>query len=465
MAAELGETTDPRDLIPGDPQAITSDLRALVGNVDGVDGVAQALKGIDPTQWTGTAADAFRAAFGAQPPQWTQVAEAIGKSGQSLADYGDALTWAQGEAQRAIELFTQAQAASRTAAAQYSTQAQSAQAAGQTLAPFQDPGAEGAQSAQSILDNARKQLEQVGGTVAAAFGMEPQDDGTYQKDLGGKEFGGDHRQKQKVKDADGNETEEDPGGWQTNKGGKSYSKEFGSQADGLLGDKAASLLKALGVDVPEATGAASAGVDVAHGSLDGKFSSGMLSGDGKLEGSVLGADASAQGSASLLGVSGSAEAEAYLAKGSADGELKLGDHASVSGHGEAEVGAKASAQGEVNWTGAQASGEAFAGAKASGDASADIGGVDAGVHGEAWAGAGAEASGQVGLGDDGKFHVGASVGLALGVGGKVGFDVSVDPKEVVDTVSDVAGDVGHVASDVGHGAENAAKDVGHFLGF
>jgi hypothetical protein len=184
-----------------------------------------------------------------------------------------------------------------------------------------------------------------------------------------------------------------------------------------------------------------------------------------LDGSLLGAGAEAHAGASVLGLTAGASAEAYLAKGSAKGELNFGDHMGVKGDAQAFVGAKASADGTVGWTGAQGSAEAFIGARVEGNASAEVAGVTAGVHGEAWAGAGAQASGQFGMGDDGKFHVGASVGIGLGIGGKVGADFSVDPAAVVDTVQSVAGDVGHVASDVGHGVANAAGAVSHFLGF
>jgi hypothetical protein len=468
MAAELGQTTDPRELIPGEPEQITSDLRQLVGSIQKMAGIGDDLHGIDPSQWTGDASDAFRQVFGAEPAKWTQVADLAGESGKALADFGDALTWGQSEAQRAIEQFTQAQAASRTAAARYNTQAQ----LGQLLAPFEDPGKAAAQGAQAILDAAREHVDQIGGAVAKALGFKKNDDGTYSKDIGeGKEFGADERKKVKKKVWDDKqkkfvEEEVDEGGWQKNKGGKSYRKEFGDQSDGMLTDKLGPLLEKLGIDTSESTVEASAGVDVADGSLEGQFGQdGGVSGSGKLEGAVLGADASAHAGASVLGVTAGADAEAYLAKGSAEGQVNLGDHANVKGSAEGIIGAKASAEGEVGWTGAKGSAEAFAGARVEGDASAEVAGVTAGVHGEAWAGAGAEASAQVGMGDDGKFHLGASVGVGLGIGGKIGFDVSVDPAEVVDTVQDVAGDIGNVASDVGHGIANAAGDVGHFLGF
>ncbi|HVW42246.1 MAG TPA: hypothetical protein VHC18_12930 [Amycolatopsis sp.] len=460
MAGELGQTTNPKDLIPGEPEQITSDLRDLVGNIDKIGTTGDGLKGVDVGGWIGQGANAFLDAFTPEPPRWLNTVELIGQGGQSLADFGDTLTWAQSEAQRAIEMYTQAQAASRTAAEQYNAQATQASAAGQPMTPFQDPGAGLAQEAQTVLSNARDKLATVGGSVAEAFGMKPDGEGGYSKDVGkGYEFGADSRKKTKWDPEKGEWV--DPGGWQSNGRSKSYSGKWGDeQSDGMMHDKIGDTLKALGFDIGEKTYEASAGVSLLDGKLEGDFKSGDWSGSGKLEGSVLGADAGASATVSAMGVSGQANAEAYLAKGSAEGEVKWGDHAGVSGSGEAMIGAEASAEGSVGWTGAQGSAEAFAGARAEGEASAEVAGVSAGVHGEAWAGVGAEASGQFGMGDDGKFHIGASAGVALGVGGKLGFDIAVDPGEVVDTVKDVADDVGDFASDVGHGVANAADAVG-----
>jgi uncharacterized protein YukE len=466
MAAELGQTTNPKDLIPGEPEAISADLRKIAGNVQQVNAVPQGLQGINPAQWTGEASNAFRSAFSAIPPQWQGAVQTVGDRAKALADYGEVLTWGQGQAQRAIEMYTKAQAASRAAAAQYNAQAQQAQSAGQTMAPFQDPGQAAAQQAKKLLEDARNKVSQVGDAVADGLGFTKGDDGTYKKSIGdGKEFGADKRQMEKKKDPKtGKDVEKDPGGWQKNGLNRSYKKSAGSMADGMLDDKISGLLGDLGIKVPEQTYSAEAGVDVAHGSVDGQFHDGDVSGSGKAEGSVLGADAKASATVSALGAKGSAEAEAYLAKGSAEGDLKAGP-AELKGSGEALVGADAKANAEIGPTGASGHAEAFAGAKAEGDVGASVAGVGAGAHGEAWAGVGAEADGQIGMGDDGKFHVGGSVGAALGVGGKVGFNVTVDPKEVEHSVSTAASDVGHVASNVGHGIEHAGSSVAHALGF
>lgn len=482
MAAELGQTTDPKELIPGEPESITADLRQLVGNIDQIGGTGDGLRGIDPREWTGEGADSFRDAFSTAVPEWFRAVDILGQGGESLANFGDTLTWAQGEAQRAIEMFTEAQAASRAALEQFNSVAQQAVAVGQAIGLFQDPGEGLAQEAQSVLANAREAVASTGGLVAQAFGVESVDGGSiaeygattagnlaalafgmesdgeggYSTDLpGGGPFGADDRQTNRVFNPETGEYEEvDPGGWQRNRFGSSYAGEWGNPGDLLdLGSYA----EALGIESPEWSWEGDAHAAVLEGSIDGEFDNGTVSGSGELSGSLLGASAEAHASANWIdGVSAGASAEAYLAQAHAEGELNFGEHASVSGSGDAFVGADASAEGSIGWTGAQGEASAFAGARAEGDVSAEVAGVGAGAHGEAWAGIGAEASGQFGMGDDGKFHIGANAGVALGVGGSLGFDVAVDPGEVADTVSDVAGDVGDTASDLAGGVSDAA---------
>lgn len=449
MVAELGETTNPKDLIPGEPELIVNDLRRLAANIDRIGAAGNSLRDVDPTQWTGDGADSFRELFGEEPPKWFEAVEVLGQGGKSLADYGDVLIWAQSEAQRAIELHTQAQAAARAAAAEYKAQAQ---VPGRFLSPFQNPGETLAQDAQAVLANARERVTAIGGLAARAFGFEPDGEGGYSQKLGDdKDFGGDKRRK-------------DKGGWQRGRGGRSYQREWGSQSDGMLADTVGETLEALGFDLNEQTWAASTGVDLAGVGLDGRFESGPWSGSGKLEGSVFGAGAQAHASVNALGMTGAASAAAYLAKGSAEGGVKLGDHAGVSGKAEAIVGAEAGAKGSIGLTGVQGSAGGFVGGKLEGDLGAEVAGVSAGVHAEARVGFGADASGQFGMGD-GKFHIGASLGLSVGVGGSLGFDIAIDPGEVVDTVKGVVDDVGEIASDVGHGIANAAEAVGNLLGF
>ncbi|MFE9749216.1 putative T7SS-secreted protein [Saccharothrix saharensis] len=452
MAARLGETEDPKALVPGEPELISGDLRQLVETVRTVVAVGADLGRIGVGGWSGTASGAFRSAFQAEPPRWLRAGEDLGGGGQLLADYGDALVASQREAQRAIELYLQAQAATRLAAAEHAAAALS----GAPTTPFQDPGQAGAAEAQKVLDDARHGLRGIGDVVAKALGWESDGKGGYKKSFGKETFGAAHREK----DEDG----EDTGGWQYGVNGRSYESKTGSESKRLLTEALGEIAEQFGIDLHEREWGDDKHVDVKHGEKDGDFDAGPLSGKGRIGGSVLGADAGYTATASYAGVSAGAHAGAYLASGYADGEIKLGQHASVSGSAEGTIGVVAEAKGTIGLLGVKGDAEAFAGAKVSGEAGAEVAGIGAGVNGEAWAGVGAHASGQFGLGEDGKFHVGGSVGLAFGVGGKVGFDVSVDPVEVVETVVDVADDVGEIAQDVGRGVENAGRAIGRLFG-
>jgi hypothetical protein len=84
-----------------------------------------------------------------------------------------------------------------------------------------------------------------------------------------------------------------------------------------------------------------------------------------------------------------------------------------------------------------------------------VGGIGAGVKGEAWAGVGVAADATFGM-KDGKFTIGGEFGAGLGIGGKIGGEITIDPGKVVDTAKDIGNAVGDAASTVG----NVASDVG-----
>ncbi|EIE97981.1 putative T7SS-secreted protein [Saccharomonospora glauca] len=454
--AELGQTTNPKDLIPGEPETIIEDLRELTKNIEAIGLTGDGLGTVDPAGWTGEAASTFRDVFSAEPPKWFRALEQTSQGGEALADYADILVWAQGEAQRAIEMYTEAQAASRAAAAQYDAQVQQAAATGAPIAPFNDPGASVANEARAILDNARNELSLAGDLVARKLGFEPDGQGGYKRNLGSKEWGSERREKTRVWDPEtGQWVERDPGGWQRHGPGGSWSGKWGSQSDGMLRDKIKEVLGQLGIEIPEKKLEGSANVDVLGGKLDGEFSSGDWSGKGSLEGSLLGAGAEGNFSTSVLGVNVGGSAEAYLAKGGAEGELSYGDYGKLSGKAQGIIGVEASGNVSVGFDGVQANLGAFAGGKVDADLSAEAGGITVGVHGEARYGAGADASAQFGMGDDGKFHIGVSAGLALGLGAKGGFDVAIDPGEFAGTVVDVGSGIMNAASNVGNGIANA----------
>jgi hypothetical protein len=165
--AELGETDDPRALVPGDAGSITSTAQQLRTRGDALHEAGAGLQRIDTTDgWSGEAADAFRAKFQGQPGKWLEAGDCFHSAADALTDYSTMLAWAQQEAARAITQWNAGQDATRQATAQHQ---QAEQQAGQTL-PFDDPGEQARRAARDILDNARHQLDTAGDTAAGTVG-------------------------------------------------------------------------------------------------------------------------------------------------------------------------------------------------------------------------------------------------------------------------------------------------------
>jgi hypothetical protein len=126
--------------------------------------------------------------------------------------------------------------------------------------------------------------------------------------------------------------------------------------------------------------------------------------------------------------------------------------------GTASLGAEAEASLAVGKNGVHAGASAFAGSRAEVEASADVAGIGAGVKAEGWVGVGAEANVDFGF-KDGKFTIGGEAGIGLGVGGKIGGEITIDPAKVVETAGDVADAIGDgattVANDIGEGVQQA----------
>ena len=191
---QLGQTSDPAELVHGDPAAIRSSAAQLRTFSSAFGETSAGLKGLDTAHWTGSAADAFRAKFAPHPAKWQDASSATGTTSAALESYAGAVESAQGQATRAIGLYAQGQQATAAAQAAYNqqvaaynsaAQAYNAQlAAGQNPGtppaepgPFSDPGEAMRQEAQQILREARsaRDIEAAAATnaIRPATGLAP----------------------------------------------------------------------------------------------------------------------------------------------------------------------------------------------------------------------------------------------------------------------------------------------------
>jgi uncharacterized protein YukE len=165
--AELGQTHDPRALIPGDPAAIRANAGALQARSDHVAKAGDGLVDIDTGAWTGQAAEDFRDKFSYEPNKWYLAADSLATAAQALHTYAHVLEWAQQQAGEAIRLWDEAQAETQKAQQAYGKAAAQAPPE-QPVGPFLDTGASGRLNAVDTLSVARKQVA-TAGDVAGGF--------------------------------------------------------------------------------------------------------------------------------------------------------------------------------------------------------------------------------------------------------------------------------------------------------
>ncbi|MFF4492107.1 putative T7SS-secreted protein [Streptomyces sp. NPDC001544] len=419
MATELGSTTDPKELIPGDTGKLATLASTLTSWSKKFDKIGDGLRDVKIPGWRGQASDAFWPTLSKEKNNWYLASDAMSGAAAAVTSYSSTLGWAQKQASTAIEQWKSgdheaAQTTLNAARKQLKPELEK-------LTKKLNDLAGGTSHSPGWLVDARQRVDDwkwvadhgVGKTSQNRWKWEtenwlPKGDGFYRAD---KVWG---------KDDDGN--------WFI----RNKPEPTGEEEGATPGKKAN-----LTVKLAEWQGGANAW----SGDVKGETSFG---GDGKLQGSLgvsaLGVDGSAGASITNGRLQAGLSGSAYLAQASANGSVEYG-YVAAQVEGKAYAGAEASATLGAGKDGVHAGAEAFAGAKATGSVSGDVAGVGAGVGGEAWAGAGASASADLGM-KDGKFTIGGEVGVGLGVGGKVSFDVTVDPHKVVDSLGDAADAIG-----------------------
>ncbi len=104
----LGQTTNPADLVPGDPDAIAKTVIQLYDYGVLLTEAGDGLSRIDTSAgWTGAAADAFRKRFDGQPQKWQEAGSCFMTAARALDAYIPVLVWAQNTAGLAIQMWAQ----------------------------------------------------------------------------------------------------------------------------------------------------------------------------------------------------------------------------------------------------------------------------------------------------------------------------------------------------------------------
>ncbi|NLU66525.1 putative T7SS-secreted protein [Streptomyces sp. HNM0574] len=401
---QLGQTRDPKALVPGEPSKLDATADKLDTYAEKLDGIGDRLGAVRIPGWTGKASDGFWDDFSGQKKRWYRGSDSLGKTATALRDYAGTLEWAQTQADDAIRKF--------------------------------EKGDE--DEATSILKTARERVESAGERATKKF--EAQDGGAGDApDWLFWSQGAASSEGKTSKDV----KQQEYGGLNPNR-----PKTWGDFKDLSARDRE---------ELRDQTKGNGPGISVAGPSVSGKAN--VWGEDVKGRGEFAGGDVSGKAGVELLGVEGqagvgardgnataSASAKAYLAQATAEGKYEAGYFA-ASGKANASAAAEAAAQGSIGKDGVHAEASAAAVARASAEGHADVAGIGAGVKGEAWAGAGAEAKFDSGFNDEGKFVIGAEAGIGLGVGAKLGGSIEIDPGKVSDAVSDGVDAVGDFAGD------------------
>ncbi|MFG2634883.1 putative T7SS-secreted protein [Streptomyces sp. NPDC048362] len=181
---QLGQTEEANELVHGSPARIRESAGHLWDFHGAFDKVGRGMQKVDSSGWKGEGGDAFRKKFGVHPTKWARAAEACHAAAGALDSYADTVTWAQGQAKEAVELYKKGVEASKEAVDAYNKKVDAYNAKvkagedpGPKPGPFHDPGKADVGAAVHQLAQARKQrntsASEAQGKVKAALAHAP----------------------------------------------------------------------------------------------------------------------------------------------------------------------------------------------------------------------------------------------------------------------------------------------------
>lgn len=169
----LDESADPETLIVANLPAIDETIRHLNSLGDALERTGRGLRGIEVGQWSGEAADAFRARFDESPGRWFAGADAFADAATAFDAFRRTVQRSRAEATRAAELHRAGRQASGaavqahdSAVADVNAQLAAGGSAPRPLPEFTDPGVPMMEQAARILEAARRERDTAGSHAA-----------------------------------------------------------------------------------------------------------------------------------------------------------------------------------------------------------------------------------------------------------------------------------------------------------
>jgi hypothetical protein len=172
----LGETEDPKELVPGNVEQIEANVTRLTTEHTRISGRFDSLKAVRVPDWTGVAQESWEVSYDAEVERWKKYLTHIEETRDAIKTYSGSVTAAQAKAQQAIDKWNQGEAATTKAAKEYNDAVDNYNDhlcdpipvnGPPVIRPahpgvFVDPGQAIRDEAEEILDGAREDLETAG---------------------------------------------------------------------------------------------------------------------------------------------------------------------------------------------------------------------------------------------------------------------------------------------------------------
>lgn len=192
--AALGSTSDPAELVQGDPGSVRTNATTLADEATRVERLARDVDDVAIAGWSGGwGQPAYAAARAAEQEKWTAYAAVLRTTAETLTTYAEALTTAQSRAADAIATWERGEEATRVAVQQHdeAVEAYNSYVSRQVCVPtygggrvvpsigpsrpgpFVDPGESLRREAEEILAEAREALDEAGTAAVRALGGLP----------------------------------------------------------------------------------------------------------------------------------------------------------------------------------------------------------------------------------------------------------------------------------------------------